>query len=173
MPFQDKAEDIRENNNHEKKHGNLGRLIRATILLILFLCVTNPVLIPFQPGAVKENVNGTWQRLFSDIGQIASTFTINGITFFKLIDMILIDLTHAHIHPKSGKGKSLQTLALSGSNWVCVLVGFFLGLSILGVSIGTIFASIWIVALVIGLGAESFSLMWYPASFWFLKTIST
>ena len=61
----------------------------------------------------------------------------------------------SHIHPRSGKARSAVTLLQSAVSYFAALIGIFWGLSILGVGVSTIFASVGVLALVIGFGAES------------------
>lgn len=142
---------------------SIKKIVFLVLALVIFLLVTNPTLIPFLPEGVKASLGNIWGDLFGDIGSIFETVTVNWIILFKLIAMVLLlvlitDILRyvlEHLHPKTGKGKSGLTLAQSTLKYVSALVGFFWGLSIIGVSIGTILASVGIVTLVLGFGAES------------------
>ena len=142
---------------------SLGTVIRWAVLLILFLLITNPSLIPFLPQSARDSVRGTWQRIFGDVGKIAETFRLNWATLFQVIAVILmmILITAAarfliqHIHAKRPKARSFLTLANSGLSYLTVIIGFFWCLSILGVNLTAILASVGILALIVGFGAQS------------------
>ena len=57
--------------------------------------------------------------------------------------------------PKSGRGRTLVTLFSSLVHYVAALVILCWGLTLLGVDVRTILASVGIVALIVGFGAES------------------
>jgi len=59
------------------------------------------------------------------------------------------------VNPKSHRGQTLVTLLASQCRYVAALVILCWGLSLLGVNVSTIVASVGIVALVVGFGAES------------------
>ncbi len=59
------------------------------------------------------------------------------------------------LKPKSHRGKTLVTLFASLARYVAALVILCWGLSILGVDVSTIVASVGVVALIVGFGAES------------------
>lgn len=59
------------------------------------------------------------------------------------------------LKPKSHRGKTLVTLLTSLSRYVAALVILCWGLSLFGVDVNTIVASVGVVALIVGFGAES------------------
>ena len=67
----------------------------------------------------------------------------------------LIILILGALKPKSHRGRTLVTLISSLTRYVAALVMLCWGLSLLGVDVNTIVASVGIVALVVGFGAES------------------
>lgn len=145
------------------KPAQLKKIITLAVVLLIFLVVTNPALIPFLPAETKAAIGNVWGRLFGDVENIVSVLAINWASIFKLIAMILMlsllsviaRVVMDNIHPKSGKGKSGITLLRSASNYLFALLGVFWGLSILGVSVSAILASVGVLALIIGFGAES------------------
>ncbi|MGN0968746.1 MAG: mechanosensitive ion channel family protein [Oscillospiraceae bacterium] len=149
----------------ERKLPNVkvGRVIGWIVILVLFLVITNPSILPFLSPEAKESVRGTWERVFGDVGKISDTFILNWATIFQVIAIILMMIVLTgilsfileHIHPKSPKGRSAVTLARSAVSYIAAIVGFFWGLSALGVNMSTIFASVGIIALIIGFGAQS------------------
>lgn len=141
----------------------LGRVIFWAVILILFLIVTNPSLIPFLSAETKAGLRGTWERVFGDVGRVARTFSLNWASVFQAIAIILlmivltalISFLLQHVKPKTPKGRSALSLARSAVSYVTCLVGFFWCLSALGANVSTVFASVGIVALIIGFGAQS------------------
>ena len=67
----------------------------------------------------------------------------------------LIGLLLGALKPKTHRGASLVTLLASLTRYVAALVILCWGLSIFGVDVNTIVASVGVVALVVGFGAES------------------
>ena len=141
----------------------LGTVIKWAVILILFLVITNPALIPFLPAETKNSIRGTWEKLFGDVGKISKAVVVNWATLFQVIAIILLMIVItsllafilSKINPKSAKGKSLVSLLRSALYYITVLIAFFWCLSALGVNVSTIFASVGILALIIGFGAQS------------------
>lgn len=147
----------------KKRSAQVKKIIILAAVLLVFLVVTNPALIPFLSDETKESIGNVWGSLFGDVAGIVGVLTINWAAIFKLIAMILmlsLLAAAAHfvmylLHPTTGKGKSGLSLLQSASNYLFALLGIFWGLSIIGVSVGAILASVGVVALIIGFGAES------------------
>jgi small conductance mechanosensitive channel len=141
----------------------LGTVIRWAVILILFLWITNPGLIPFLPQSARDSVRGTWQRIFGDVGKIADTFVLNWATVFQVIAIILMMILATallrfivqHIHAKNPKTRSFLTLINSALSYLTAIIGFFWCLSTLGVNLTAILASVGVLALIIGFGAQS------------------
>ena len=141
----------------------LGTVIRWAVILIVFLLITNPGLIPFLPQSARESVRGTWQRIFGDVGKIADTFTLNWATLFQVIAIILMMIFITallrfilqHIHAKKPKTKSFLSLMSSALSYLAAIIGFFWCLSTLGVNLTAILAGVGVLALIIGFGAQS------------------
>lgn len=141
----------------------IGTVIRWAVILVLFLLITNPGLIPFLPQSVRDSVSGTWQRIFGDVGKIADTFVLNWATVFQVIAIILMMVLVTkllrfilqRIHAKNPKTKSFLSLLNSALSYFTVIIGFFWCLSTLGVNLTTILASVGVLALIIGFGAQS------------------
>ena len=139
------------------------KIIGLVIILILFLLITNPSLLPFLSEDAKESVRGTWERVFGDVSKISQSITLNWATLFQVIAIILvmtiitllISIILDHLKPKTPKGKSALTMCRDALRYITFIVGFFWCLNALGVNLSTIFASVGIVALIIGFGAQS------------------
>ena len=143
--------------------GKLGQVIGWAIALLLFLIITNPSIIPFLSSDAKTSIKGTWSKLFGDVGKVSGTFNISWATVFQVIAIILLLVVLTNltlfilekIKPKKPKARSAVTLARSAVSYIAALVGIFWCLSALGVNLSTIFASVGIIALIIGFGAQS------------------
>jgi len=147
----------------EKKKVNIVQIIIWAVILLVFLLLTNPSLIPFLSEDTRMKLKESWDSVFGDVGGIASTVKINWISIFQVIAIILavilitkiIKFILDKVQPKSPKMRSLVTLLRSAITYVTVLIGFFWCLSAIGVNVSTIFASVGIVALIVGFGAQS------------------
>ena len=139
------------------------KLLRLVILLVAVLFVTNPSMIPFLPQEIKNTLTNTITGMFGNVSDVAGMISLNWVVLFKLVVMVIV-LQIANIvcgsllesvNPKSNRGKTIKHLALSGFNYLVGIVGIFWALSILGVDLATLFASLGILALIVGFGAES------------------
>ena len=77
------------------------------------------------------------------------------VAFAVLFVETLLALLLGLLHPESNRAKTLVTITRSILKYVAAVVILCWGLSILGVDVSTIVASVGIVALVVGFGAES------------------
>ena len=77
------------------------------------------------------------------------------MAFAVLFVQSLLVLILGLLHPESGRARTLVTITASILKYVAAVVILCWGLSILGVDVSTIVASVGIVALVVGFGAES------------------
>lgn len=138
-------------------------LLKYFIILIVFVFATNPSLIPFLPYNVKKTLTDALSDIFGDVTQIVKVININWITIFQLIVMTLIiiiitNITKTiirNINSVRGRVKTFLTLLDSISQYFSIIVGIIWGLSIIGVNISTIFASVGVAALIVGFSAES------------------
>nr|MBQ6241075.1 mechanosensitive ion channel family protein [Lachnospiraceae bacterium] len=147
----------------ERKKVNIVQIIIWAAILIVFLLLTNPSLIPFLPQEAKMKLKEAWVKTFGDVGKISQTISISWVSLFQVIAVILaviliykiLSFVLGKINPKSGKGKSLVSLLRSALSYVLVIIAVIWCFSAIGVNISTIFASIGILALIIGFGAQS------------------
>ena len=82
-------------------------------------------------------------------------FRLLGMAFGVLFAANLLILILGVLSPRSHRGKTLVTLLQSLLRYLAAIVILCWGLSILGVNVTTIVASVGIVALIVGFGAES------------------
>ena len=79
---------------------------------------------------------------------------IVAIAFIMVLENVLLML-FGFFSKRPGRIGTIATLISSIIKYVSILIGFCWGLSIIGVDVSTIFASIGIIALILGFGAES------------------
>ncbi|MGN0480933.1 MAG: mechanosensitive ion channel family protein [Lachnospiraceae bacterium] len=126
------------------KKNIIGLLIAAVILTV---------------SGVIGGVTG----VFNDVQDITKIIRFNPETILKVIIIIcflwavncIIQLIFAAFKGKKGRTQTLVTVIASLTRYAIVIIGFCWVLTVMGVNISTIFASIGIVALIIGFGAES------------------
>ena len=136
-------------------------IILASILLT-FIILTNPSILPL-PEAAKTWLYDAWSSMFGNVEEVTKTVKINWVSIFQIIAIILmlalvyniIKLILEKINPKTGKGKSIHSMLGSFTIYAITLIGIIWCLAAIGVNLSTIFASIGIVALIIGFAAES------------------
>ncbi|MGN0504973.1 MAG: mechanosensitive ion channel family protein [Lachnospiraceae bacterium] len=95
--------------------------------------------------------------------KLASQISVSTAVLLKLVIMVLLVLLIINlvtmvlesVKLKSHRARSMVSLSLSLAKYVAFIVIFCWGLSILGVNIGTIVASVGILALIVGFSAES------------------
>ena len=138
-------------------------VIKWAVILLVFLVATNPGIIPFLPADVKTTIIDSWSKVFGNVERISGTFIFNWATIFQVIAIImmmilltsLIRFIVQNIHPKSSKAKSALSLLNSAISYITALLCFFWCLAAIGVNVTAILASVGIVALIIGFGAQS------------------
>ena len=145
------------------KKYSIKKIVGLLIAFFVFLVITNPSIIPFLSDDTKRNLEATWSRLFGDVGKISETFKFNFATLFQVIAIIILMVAITQIvlfitekvKTKSAKSKSFLTLLKSAISYITFLFGFFWCLAAIGVNVSTIFASVGILTLVVGFGAQS------------------
>lgn len=138
-------------------------IIKWAVILLVFLVITNPGIIPFLPESAKNTITTAWSNIFGDVERISNTFVFKWATIFQVVAIILmmilltsiIRFIVQHVHPKSSKAKSALSLLNSAISYITAFLCFFWCLSAIGINLSTILASVGIVALIIGFGAQS------------------
>ena len=98
-----------------------------------------------------------------DFKELGAVFTVNMTSLLKLVIMVLVILLAANIiifvlgciKPRSHRGGSILSLLASLVKYVAGIIIVCQSLSLLGVNVGTIIASVGVLALVVGFSAES------------------
>ncbi len=146
-----------------RKKSPWKKIIILAVILVVVLLITNPSLMFFLPEAWRESMKEAYTGLFGDVDQVTKVVRFNWISIFKLIVIILfmlivkslVKLILEKVKPKTPKGASVLSMVRSFSGYAIALILLVWCLSAIGINLSTIFASIGIVALVIGFAAES------------------
>ena len=67
----------------------LKKVIIFAIALVLFLIATNPAILWFLPEGAKAGLLETWEGLFGNVSSVASVVTINWVSIFKIVAIVL------------------------------------------------------------------------------------
>ena len=127
----------------EGKKYSLGILLQAAALAaLLFLCKHAGI---WQEADFKARLNLSAAALLKVLTMAAGIL---------LLARLLRALLKA-LRPKSHRGMTMITLASSLIQYTAALVTLCWGLSILGVNVSAIVASVGVLALIVGFGAES------------------
>lgn len=102
-------------------------------------------------------------NVFSSLNDLFNGFSIGYETIYRLAIMLLvvyvicnlINLVLSIIPVKNNRAKTMMTIFRSLTNYASLIFAVCFGLNIIGVDVSTIVASLGIVALVIGFGAET------------------
>ena len=147
----------------EKVSPRLKRILYVAAALILIVVLTNPASIFFLPGSAKAFLSDAWYKLFGNVDEITNTLRINWVSIFQVVLIVLfmdlavnlIRFVIEHLKIKSGRTKSVLSMIDSYCVYAAAVVGLVWCLSAIGINLSTIFASLGIVALIIGFAAES------------------
>ncbi|MGN0384857.1 MAG: mechanosensitive ion channel family protein [Lachnospiraceae bacterium] len=112
---------------------------------------------------VFSGVIGSLTGVFEGVEDISGMVNFNPETILKVGIVIgflwalncLIQLVFSLFKNAKGRTKTLAAVTASLTKYLIVIIGFCWILTIIGVNVSTIFASIGIIALIIGFGAES------------------
>lgn len=129
-----------------KKSGkNLIGLVVAVIILVA--------------SGIIGNVTGVFDGFEDALGTIKFNpqvilEAVIAICFLVALRCI-VDIIFSFLKKQKGRAKTLSTIINSLIKYAILLVGFCWVLTIIGVNVSTIFASVGVIALIVGFGAES------------------
>ncbi|MGN0432348.1 MAG: mechanosensitive ion channel family protein [Lachnospiraceae bacterium] len=126
---------------------NKSSVIKMAVYAVLLIVITG---MGFATGLINTD-------------EILSMFSVSGVSLLKLAVMVFGVLLVENIvvfvlgafKPKSHRARSVLSLVSSLVKYVSFVVILCWGLTILGVNIGTIIASVGVLALIVGFSAES------------------
>ncbi|MBQ3393635.1 MAG: mechanosensitive ion channel family protein [Oscillospiraceae bacterium] len=135
-------------------------IIRIVILLVLFILFMKPEIFPLsQPAvrAVKAQLRDTFGGVGSGNGVFsrANLFTAGAVIALMGLIASIRGLVFSFF--AKGKARSQTVAGLLGSivRWICLIVAIVWVLAIFGVNLTGIFASLGLISLIIGFGAQS------------------
>ena len=65
-------------------------IVKWVVILVAFIIISNPTLIPFLSPETKQALSETWKSIFGDVGHLTSSLTFNWATLFRVIAIILL-----------------------------------------------------------------------------------
>ena len=133
------------------------------IAIVLILVLTNPTVIPFVPEFITGPVQEFMYSIFGNMNDVAEMVKLDWSALFQLVIMVVIMLLVRELckwllekyNPKTPRANTMKNLVASALKYILAFVGAFWALSIIGVNVSTLFASVGVMALIIGFGAES------------------
>lgn len=130
------------------ENNNKNRFIRIAVLAAALVAVLCSGLLTRLLPSFSAAFNGILPR----------PFVLIRLALMVLVVLIAKDLAVlllGAVHPKKHRTRTILSLLTSSVRYLAALLMIFLGLSILGADVSTIVASIGILGLVVGFGAES------------------
>ena len=160
------TEEKKEPPKPKKEKKPMTRMKRVGIYLaaiVIILVVTNPTVIPFMPKFITEPVQEFMYDVFGNMNDVAEMVKLDWSALFQLAIMAIVMLLIRELckwllekyNPKTGRATTMKNLVSSALKYVLAFVAAFWALSIIGVDVSTLFASVGVMALIIGFGAES------------------
>jgi small conductance mechanosensitive channel len=140
---------------------HLKKIILFVVLAALMLLLVNPNWIPFLDEstklAVASQLQDTFGGLFGGVGMLTPARLISAAVVLLMMGLVCIVVCWLlELLAKTGKQRqSISGLFISLTKFLCVMVGLVWALSILGVNLMGIFASLGIASLIVGFGAQS------------------
>ena len=142
----------------KKSNGLLKTIVLAVLLIVLLNPGMNPLLSEGAKNAATAEIQATFGAL---VGGTTGAFSLTKImtVLAVVIFMWLLTTVSCSILEKVSKGKrrseTVASLTISVIKVVGAIATIVWVLSVLGVNIGTIFASLGIMSLIIGFGVQS------------------
>lgn len=137
-------------------------IIKALILILVIVFLLNPSINPLLNAEAKAACSAELKETFGAVaGGTAKIFSLPRlITLCVLVASvwlisIVINFILNRINVRRKRTSAVMTLIISLVKYVCVLVVLIWGLSIMGVNVTAIFASVGVLSLIVGFGAQS------------------
>ena len=152
-----------ETKKEKRTFSRKKRVIVYLAAIVVIILLTNPTVIPFMPAFIAGPVQEFMYKIFGNMSDVAKMVTLDWSVLFRLVVMAVILLLLREVctwllekcHPKTPRAATMKNLFASAMKYIFALVALFWTLSILGVNVSTLFASVGVLALIIGFGAES------------------
>lgn len=153
-----------ENTNRKNKRPGPGKLVGIIILLLILLILNVPKLCFFLSPSQQEAVRLFNETYFGNFLPMKSE--TGGFDFMRLVALILMILGCWAVYQiiawilskltfKNRRAETVKGLITNIVRYVIVIFAAIFGLGILGADVLTVIASLGILALIIGFGAQS------------------
>ena len=137
--------------------------LKLIILFGIFMLLLNPQVIPFISPELETAINSAMQTTFGQASgaaislnsNIAKILNIIAVIVLVALVTILLKFLIEKLTPKKNRSRTVSELMLSIINYASWLVIIIWSLSIVGVNMAGVFASLGILSLVVGFGAQS------------------
>ncbi len=139
------------------------RIVICLVAIVAILVLTNPTVIPFMPDFITGPVQEFMYGIFGNMNGVTEMVKLDWSALFQLAIMAILLILIRELcswgrekyKPKTPRAATMKNLVASALKYILALVAVFWGLSIIGVNVSTLFASVGVMALIIGFGAES------------------
>lgn len=139
------------------------RIVRVIVLIILFAVLINSQWLFFLPESTRMAIAQKVALTFGSSGLEVDGFSLNLPKLITLAAVIVLlwliqtaaDFIIGNIKYKNNRSKTVANLMQSIIKYLIVIIGVIWGLSVLGVNTAAVFASLGVVSLIIGFGAQS------------------
>ncbi len=153
-----------ENTNPKPKRSGPGRLIGIIVILLILLLLNFPQLCVFLGPSQQEALKLFRDTYFGNFLPMRSE--TGGFDFMRLAALLLMILgcwavyrivvwIFSRFHFRDSRAKTVKGLILNIIRYAVVIFAVIFGLNILGADVLTVIASLGILALIIGFGAQS------------------
>lgn len=160
QPEKPKTEKVKQ----PRKPMNRGKRVAIyCAVIVVVLILTNPTVIPFMPEFITKPMQEFMYSIFGNMNGVAEMVKLDWSALFQLVIMAVIMLLVRELckfllekyNPKTPRANTMKNLVASALKYILAFVAAFWALSIIGVNVSTLFASVGVMALIIGFGAES------------------
>lgn len=142
----------------KKKPNPISQIILIIIFIIILVLLFHPESIPFlsaeTSAAIKAQMQSVFGRLTVNLS-MAALFSVVGICIFCWILNTVICMLLKHFSKEENRTRTISELLISLTKFLTFVTAVIWSLSALGVDLGALFASIGILSLIIGFGAQS------------------
>lgn len=143
----------------KKNKSVYGKVIWFAVVLVIFLLIVFSGKLNLLGSAMSGEMNEEIAMLFSkDLGGYTLTLpkVLTAIAALAFTYLVCTALTFMLQHlGKNNRGRTVRELAISVVRYLGVILGIVWALSLLGLNPTAVFASLGIVTLIIGFGAQS------------------
>ncbi len=135
-------------------------LVTAAVLIGLVVLLFNPRFFPFLSEDMQDAISLTMKSAFGRSGDIKlvsipTLLSIAAVVAFVMAINRILRFAFSKIALNSGRSRTVMGLLLSVLNYATAILGSVWVLSLVGVNVTGIFASLGILSLVVGFGAQS------------------